>query len=274
MTKNQIEYNKMLETRRANKAQEQLTSLRDTRAYELGVQNLGELSRHNRATEAQASQVLGETSRHNLATEQAQVLQLQETQRANMAREEISRGNLAETVRSNVAREEETKRSNIARETETQRHNVESERQGVIQLNEMQRSNLANEAIRRQANAIQSAYNTASIAEATRSHMAQESTLRQQANTASRRASQDYQTEQQKLAIQSQYNAGVIDLRGKELAQRQAELGEQTRSHMVNEEEQQRHNVRTESLQARKLYYDLITSSVRAAAPAIIGLGG
>lgn len=102
MTKNQIEFNKLLETRRANQAQEILTRRRDDRSHSLGLAQLGETSKHNRATESLDSAKLVETTRSNKEREK-------------------------ETHRANVAKEDETKRSNIARESETQRHNERTE---------------------------------------------------------------------------------------------------------------------------------------------------
>lgn len=141
MTKNQIEYANLLEQRRANLSNEDLTRRRDTAAREAKIVELGEQSRHNLAQEAYQSGSLDEASRHNLALEGLQGREislrgqtLQETQRSNRAREkleaqrnvETTRSNLAreaETMRSNVARENETARSNLAREAETSRHN-------------------------------------------------------------------------------------------------------------------------------------------------------
>lgn len=122
MTKNQIEYQKLLELKRSNRAgeeethrsnvaQEELTRSRDTISLDLRGRELGE------------------------------------TQRANLARE-------AENYRSNVAREAENTRSNLAREAETQRHNYASEKAdtarinlGYSQLAETRRSNKAQEAL-------------------------------------------------------------------------------------------------------------------------------
>lgn len=109
MTRNQIDYARLqeekranrareTETHRANTAQEFLTSRRDV--VSLGIQR----------------DTLSETKRKNLVSESQQARSLDLTELAQL-----------ETKRSNLAREEETKRSNIARETETTRHNVQSE---------------------------------------------------------------------------------------------------------------------------------------------------
>lgn len=124
MTKNQIAFLELQETKRANQArevethranvaQEQLTSLRDT----------GTLVLRDRE--------LAETVRSNYAREGLQSRTIAETERSNKARE-------AETYRSNVARETETYRSNVARERENYRHNVATEGIGYMQASAAQ----------------------------------------------------------------------------------------------------------------------------------------
>lgn len=146
MTKNQIEYAKLLETTRANKANESLTKQRDTRAYEINLGQLGETKRHNVATEAQARASLDETIRSNQAREAHEVNVLAETKRSNQARE-------AETQRSNLAREAETHRSNVAQEIELNRSHLaneaETRRSNIAREAETARSNRANESIAR-----------------------------------------------------------------------------------------------------------------------------
>nr|AVX53660.1 putative ORF1 [Marmot picobirnavirus] len=115
MTKNQIEYAKLLELKRSNKAQEGITSARDA-----------------------------ESARHNVAAETISLDQLSEVRRSNQSKErETARSNLArerETARANIAQETELKRSNLARETENKRSNIAS-------LNEAIRTHRANEGI-------------------------------------------------------------------------------------------------------------------------------
>lgn len=100
MTKNQIAFLELQETKRANqareaetyrsnKAQESLTAYRDTNAVQMRDREIAEIMR------------------------------------SNLARE-------AETQRSNIAREAESYRSNVAREVETQRHNKASEGADLI----------------------------------------------------------------------------------------------------------------------------------------------
>lgn len=163
MTKNQIEYSKLIETARANAAQEELTRTRDANAMALGSRQATETERHNRATEGytgrqleiQAGQ-LSESVRHNKATENTALATLQEQIRSHMVSE-------AETQRSNLAREGETNRSNLAREQETNRSNLARE-------SETKRSNVANEVIA----GINAAAHTAQTAESVRHNLAAE----------------------------------------------------------------------------------------------------
>lgn len=149
MTRNQIEFHKMMETRRANRATEEITRTRDERAHTVALGQLSELSRHNFESEKLTQRSLDETSRHNLETESHARSVLAEQQRHSMAVE-------AETYRSNVAHEIELNRSNLAKEAETHRSNVARE-------GETKRSNLAAEALRSQELAEQARYHTASI---------------------------------------------------------------------------------------------------------------
>lgn len=82
MTKNQLEYNKLLETKRANLASERLTAQRDEAARRLGLANLEEVGRHNVQVELQARDNLAEQQRSNRAQEM-------ESQRAHLASEGI-----------------------------------------------------------------------------------------------------------------------------------------------------------------------------------------
>lgn len=119
MTKNQIEYLKVLESQRANRATEELTASRDKTNRELGLGTLAENTRHNQATEAQQYAVLGESKRHNLASEALGQATLSEQQRHSMATEQ-------EQHRSNVAHEGLTAQQiNLGQSqlAETKRHN-------------------------------------------------------------------------------------------------------------------------------------------------------
>lgn len=173
MTKNQIEYLKLLESQRANRAQEALIDRRDRASAELGRAQLTETAKHNRATEQQSFAVLGETHRANLAQEAWHIQTLGEQQRSNLRNEQLKAEQQAEVVRANKRREltdlgslrlslygfseqqkhnrateTETRRSNIAREQETARANRASEQiqqmkvlLGQDELAEVQRKN-------------------------------------------------------------------------------------------------------------------------------------
>lgn len=142
MTHNQIEYAKMLETRRSNKENERLTGLRDERAYEINLGNLKESERHNRASERQLRDELEEKIRINDLNYHLNRDRLNEDSRHNLRLEDLQSSSIEETIRSNLAREIETNRANIARESETKRSNMAVE-------SETKRSHLANEAIGR-----------------------------------------------------------------------------------------------------------------------------
>lgn len=119
MTKNQIEYMKVLESQRANRATEALTASRDKTNRELGLGTLAETSRHNKATEQQQYAVLGESKRHNVATEALGQATLSEQQRHAIATE-------TEQHRANVAKEGLTAQQiNLGQSqlAETKRHN-------------------------------------------------------------------------------------------------------------------------------------------------------
>lgn len=109
MTRNQIEYAKLKEDRRSNRAQEQLTSQRDTNTYTLGLATLDETKRANRAKEA-------ENSKHNRNTEGLGWATLMETHRANVTdeneRERNNRAVLSERNRAALVGEAETHQNN------------------------------------------------------------------------------------------------------------------------------------------------------------------
>lgn len=170
MTRNQIDYAKLLESRRASMEIEELTRRRDETNRELGFRAAEETERANRERELFNRESLSETTRHNLASESQAALSLHESTRHNTELETLNAAQnylrsleLAENQRSNVSREAETNRHNIAseiearraaisRETETHRANVASENLGyanvgvrqseLSSLNEFRRSDL------------------------------------------------------------------------------------------------------------------------------------
>lgn len=116
MTRNQIAYWELQETKRHNSRTE---GQKDVELQEFG--------RHNVAVE-------GETTRHNVADESIRSGTLSENVRHNRVEESVKQGSLAETVTHNRVVEAESNRHNLATETqaanelrETTRHNVESE---------------------------------------------------------------------------------------------------------------------------------------------------
>lgn len=177
MTKNQIEYWKYVEQRRANLAGE----------AEAARSNIARESETNRANLEKER----ETRRSNQANELLANLSYQESKRSNMARE-------AETSRSNQAKEEEAKRSNLANEelkrqanqinllstNEAIRANQERERLERDKLSESLRANKANEYLKAQQNAETKRSNIAheelqgrSVDEQHRSNVARETEL-------------------------------------------------------------------------------------------------
>lgn len=124
MTKNQIEYAKLLEARRSNQAQEVLIAERDaeTARHNVEMESLDrtrarETERANRAQEAYRSQQLA-----------ISLDELGEKQRASMAIESLRQQELAESVRHSQAVELETHRANTVKESQTWSEIAESAR--------------------------------------------------------------------------------------------------------------------------------------------------
>lgn len=135
MTKNQIEYVKYKEDRRANRAKERENE-RSNRARE------SETARSNRVRERQTDQRNQIDKDLGYATvnqrENASVRD-NDTRRAQLSSEDWARrANVAETQRSNLARENENYRSNVSRE-------AENTRSAMARENENRRHNLASE---------------------------------------------------------------------------------------------------------------------------------
>lgn len=167
MTRNQIMYQQHLETKRSNLAQEALTSLRDSRSYQLGLGNLAEMSRHNqvfenetarhnRATEAQALESLGiqrqkvqvdafnaETNRYNADTNRLNAQVYRDMQTTQQYDAETRRLSYGESVRHNKASEG----LGYSQLAEARRHNVASEGLQAQYQGEMMRHNRASEAV-------------------------------------------------------------------------------------------------------------------------------
>lgn len=105
LTKNQIDFAKLVESKRAAQASESLTRFRDERSFALAQAELAESKRAARARERFNEASLGESVRHNYATESQSASTLQETRRANLAAEQQRRDTLLEQQRSNKVSE-------------------------------------------------------------------------------------------------------------------------------------------------------------------------
>lgn len=154
MTKNQLEFWSLQETKRNNE-----------RVWR-------ENARHNQAAER-------ETNRSNLAREDQQRRELVETNRSNLERESQNRRSLAEQRRHSLAVEIESQRSNLATEANNRFANNTNLILGLGKLAN-ERTNLS---IQRQNAATQAAsvYNQGrSTSETIRSNMAKESLTRNQ----------------------------------------------------------------------------------------------
>lgn len=174
MTRNQIEYVKLLEARRSNLKNEELTSSRDTLAAEAKRIELREAQRHNTATEQLSRRdldlregSLDETIRHNQSTEQLQSRQIGETTRHNKAQESETRRHNTETEGAQKISLNETGRHNLVTEAETSQHNRNTE-------NEIHRHNLVSEVSDASRIALDTVTREQQLAETKRHNMAME----------------------------------------------------------------------------------------------------
>lgn len=185
MTRNQIEYAKLLETTRSNKRSEELTAENNAAVIGLQRASLDEQKRANLERERVNALTQAELSRHNAATESLGVLQFQEQQRRNAALEalelqqlhESQRANLAreaETARANRAGEAEARRSHLATENEARRSNLAFEQFRLKQLDETHRANVAGEILTGSRIALDTLVHEQNLAETQRSHRASE----------------------------------------------------------------------------------------------------
>lgn len=186
MTKNQIEFNKLLETKRMNEVSAALKQQEISNDFVAKQLNLQEAQRHNKASES------------------VSMLSAQEAQRHNVASEQVSLDSLSEQKRSNLARESEQARSNRAQEALSSRSLDQSKQYqtasvglgysqvglGYSQLAETQRSNIASEGIRMYSNLEQSRANKAKEAETTRHNVVSEAISRYGNSLAEQRQSE------------------------------------------------------------------------------------
>lgn len=157
MTRNQIEYWNLVETRRANAetqrsnlARESETARHNTATESVDLGKLAESTRHNVATEGQAGLELAEATRSHKASEKNTRVANREARRSHEASEflqgrtiEMGAKTLAETKRSNKAKEA----LEFSKQAETQRANMAAERQRLNELAEQIRTHKANESI-------------------------------------------------------------------------------------------------------------------------------
>lgn len=130
MTKNQIEFNKLKETIRTNRANEALIEARDTATRRLGLDSLRETQRHNAQVELQARDNLAEQYRNNVA-------QLAELQRAHLTSEGLATSRLALDLDALA----ETKRSH----QQAEQISIDRNKLSQLELDEVKRHNQANE---------------------------------------------------------------------------------------------------------------------------------
>lgn len=259
MTRNQIEFLKHLETKRANQATETEAKRANLERERQGVISLDETSRHNLATEQHNANVLLENTRHNQVTEaefarhnQATELltsaQLSETKRANLAREELTFQANTETKRANRARERETERANRAIEQwradsldETYRHNRQSEKLQSQSVTETRRANLAREEI-----------SYSQLGEQRRANQAQEQ-LRRQQHAETERYNREVQRQRDlEIAERERANRANEVLQGARNITSAGQLAEDVYHHRKQEAETMRHNMATEAIYATK----------------------
>lgn len=154
MTANQIAWQNMLETRRANVARELETNrsnvARETETNRANVAKEGETKRHNVATEVEAGRHnrsteslgfsnLSELGRHNLQTEAVNWYNAQEVKRANQANEAIKWLGLGnQQIELGIKQQDADTREFSA---QSQKEHWEGQRE------ETHRSNVSNEAI-------------------------------------------------------------------------------------------------------------------------------
>lgn len=211
MTKNQIEYAKLWETRRANQRAELLKEREQELTRTIEDRRLRETQRSNLAREGLTAAATAETIRSNQAREGYNLLNLGEITRHNQSVEGYNAQQLAETARANKAREG----------LQVQQLNLDS-----AKLDEVKRHNVTSEQM-------QDYYNRASISEAVRSHKANEAL--------------GYAQNQLGYAQLSALNS----YRDSELVLKADKQAEEARHNLAAETESHRHNIYAERAQTR-----------------------
>lgn len=169
-----------IETNRSNLAQEKQNRINSNRNYLMNVLNLQELHRNNVAVSDLRSAELKEQSRRNRVSEaqnQSNLsLQAYEANTRRIAQKEIQRANMSREYQNKLDYYQDVKQSDrsylLSRRTvdETNRSNLAREQVQFQSLAEQQRSNLANENIRQYSNFTQ----RMSVQEQVRHNQAQE----------------------------------------------------------------------------------------------------
>lgn len=130
MTRMQIEYARLQETRRNNAVMEAIRDYEAKEGIKYSYAQLGESTRHNKATEGLQQQSVNENARHNQATERYNVQVLAESNRHNLETEQHNRNMLEESRRASIM--SELFKSQQLQESE--RHNRAMERQAGNEL--------------------------------------------------------------------------------------------------------------------------------------------
>lgn len=143
MTKNQIEYEKLLETQRNNRVAAELTRIRDQAAIKNAALSLDETARHNlafereqtrhaRQTEAQERANLAEKQRASKVQEGLTMRRDQETARHQLAGEEQAKRDLDERKRHAIVTEVETSIVDAANQLINEQRNLETKRHNLV----------------------------------------------------------------------------------------------------------------------------------------------
>lgn len=233
MTRNQIEYWRLQETERNNRAVE-----KETNRANLARER--ETNRSNLAREA-------ETHRTNVAVEK-------ETQRSHLAGEQLTRLQMQQNLFLTRLDQDERARSNRA-----------NEQINLKRVEESYRSNRANEVIARadqRVKEIDAVTRRAGQAEAERANKANEQ-LRREAQYETQRSNKAQESLKRDLnAITQSYNQGRLSIDHGNLAQRQREASEIQRHNLAQETETHRANTSKERIEVLKAVLPLVQDNM------------
>lgn len=251
MTRNQIEYWRLVETNRNNLAVEKETNRSNlANEKERNRSNLAqerEINRHNVAVEQ-------ETNRHNLATEK-------ETTRSNIARETLNRLQMQQNLFLTRVDQEERARSNrkneqltslqIANQHERNMNDAiyQKAQVRIQEINSVTERAKAAEVMR--ANRARESLTAAAQSETTRSNLANESINLARAN---------------EIARSNRSNESISRYRNQV---EQFKAQETKRSNLARETEQHRSNVARERIDVLKLVVPIVTNNTDAIASGV-----